>query len=786
MVSGRRSDGSQANRTPIVGQSALRVEGREHVTGRTRFVDDRFVPDMLYVKAKLSPYPNARILSIDTSRAEKLPGVVAVITAKDVPHNYFGRFMEDHPVLAEGYVRHIGQPLAAVAAVDEDVATTAVKLIDVQLEQLKPLFDVREAMAPDAPEVHQGGNVIRYGERDYRAIRTGDVEQGFREADRIFEMRFSLPMREHVPLETQVSLAVPDWGGKVDIYSCTQSPFLNGAQVASILQKPLNQVRVISGTVGGGFGAKNDLSLDHITALLALKTGRPCKWLWTREEEFLNSSVDNPYPEVIYKTGIGNDGTITALYVTAIQDAGAFNIFSNVGLDKFGIYAPGPYLVPNYWFDGRAVFTNKPSSGALRGFNVGSAIFCAETNINRIADEMGLDPVDLRLKNVLKDGDVSSTQVPMEGTLDSAERTLLGALNAFGWQSQPARREMTPDRRSFVLGGRGSRRRGRGMAIGICGVGGSGGNDPSMAEVEMYPDGTVKVKAGAVDLGGGQKTILSQMAAEELGVPLEEVAIQLGDTETTPFSAGTRGNRETYISGNAVRMAAQELRALLCETAAGELGLASQDLVIQNGLIMAAGDPEQAVPLVDVARLTMFKLGRPLIGRGGYSPKSSWPDTITGRGKPTEQSTFGASVAEVEVDVDTGEARVTKLVCCHDAGKAINPAAVEGQMGGGAAQGIGMALMEDMLPLYPSVTPITTGLHAYKIPCAADMPDDITSVIVEVPAPKGPWGAKSFGETTGNHQAPAIIAAIHDAVGVWITDLPATPDKVLAAIKEQM
>lgn len=779
-----KPEGDQRATTTVVGKSVLRVEGRDQVTGRLQFVDDIQFAGMLYTKVKMSPYPNARILSIDASRAEKLPGVEAVLTHKDIPHNRFGGFVQDQPVLADEYVRHVGQAVVAVAAVDEDVAQQAVDLVQVEYEPLPPIFDVHESMRPGAPLIHDGGNVHYYAGRDHREIRLGDVEEGFRQADLLIEKNYTIQMREHCPIEPQVSVAVPDYGGKVNIYSVTQAPFFNQILVAGILKKPLNLVRVISGTVGGGFGAKNDLSCDHITALLALKTQRPVKWLWTREEEFLNSSVDNPYPVALYKTGVKKDGTITALYVKAIQDAGAFCIFSTVGLDKFGIYGRGPYNIPNYWSDGWLVYTNKPASGALRGFNVSSCGFTYEANMDFVAAQLGLDPVEFRLKNLVKEGDLSATQMPMKSV--TARETLMGAIEGFGgWDPRPAGpRDGGQERRSFALGGADAKRRGRGVSVGYSGVGASGGNDPSMAEVELNHDGSIKVKAGAVDIGGGEKTVLSQIAAEEMGVPLEDIRIILADTENTPLSTGTFGNRETYITGNAIRQACGELKQILFDMASEELNVAPEQLELRDRMVVVVNAPEQAVPIADLASKAVWLQGKYLAGRGGYHTVANWIDDQTGKGLPTEQYIFGTSVAEVEVDVDTGEVKVTKLSCCHDVGKAVNPLFVHGQLDGGIATGLGLALLEDMLPFYPGVDHITTGFHDYKIPTSADMPE-VKTVFLEIPSAKGPYGAKSFGEFSANTQAAAIINAIHDAVGVWITDLPATPDKVLKALQEK-
>jgi CO/xanthine dehydrogenase Mo-binding subunit len=765
----------------VIGQRLPRIEGLAHVTGRTRYVDDIYLPGMLYAAVKMAEYHNARILNIDTTEAEKLPGVVAVVTGRDIPNNRFGFKVQDQPVLADDYVRHLGQPVAAVAATRPDIAWEAVQRIRVDYEPLPPVFDALEAMKPDAPAIHEGGNVEPVGpDLDHRRIRMGDCEAAFKEADVIVEDRLSKSMREHTPMEVHVSVAELDPMGKVVIYSCSQLPHLHQLVLSGILKLPLHKIRLIGGTVGGGFGSKNDICTDHLAAILALKTGRPVKWLFTREQEFLLSTSDQAYPLIVMKSGVKRDGTIIARQVYAVQDTGAFCVFGSAGVDKFSWYVRGPYAIPNYWFDGYCVYTDKAASGAMRGFNVADAIFACEVHTDHIAEVLGMDPLELRRKNLAYEGFISTTFTEMHDV--RTKEVLEAAALAFGYE------RVREAKRSGLYPGvelPPSKRRGVGICLGYQGTGSTGGKDPAMAEVSVNADGTVILRVGSPDIGCGQKTVLAQICAEELGVPLSAITVVAGDTEATPYSFGTAGNRVTHHDGNAVRRAAAEAKQLLCEVAAEDLGLRAEDLDIRGGVVFVKDAPtEWQAPVAQVAAKAILEKGRILVGRGYYMPEAG-PVDVEGRGKVTEQYVFACCMAEVEVDLRTGQVDVLRTVLCHDVGRAINPLLCEGQMDGGMAFGIGMALMEDLYPRYPSAEEVARSLHDYKIPTAADMPPDHTNVVLEFPGKTGPWGAKAVGEFTSNTQAAAIINAIHDACGVWVFDLPARPERVLRALEDE-
>lgn len=413
----------------VVGQRILRYDGIAHITGRTVYVDDLVIPGMLYTRALHSPHPNARIVNIDTSKAEKTAGVAAVITHRDVPANKYG-LIPDQPVLADGYVRYYGQPIAAVAAVDEDTAQEAVGQIEVDYEVLEAIFDPLEAMKPDAPIVHEGGNVFMFGNSPFRRIRLGDIEQGFQGADLIVEGVYTTQSVQHCQMETQVGVAVPDPQGRLTIYTVSQAVFYHAGQIAGILKMPLNKIRMVGGTVGGGFGGKNDLHTDHVIALLALKTGRPVKWFWPRELEFLISTNRNPW-RMEYKDGVKKDGRIVARKVTTIQDTGAFSLLGPMCMDKHCIMIRGPYRIPNVWVDGYVAYTNKQPTSSMRGFGVTQSSFSGEVQMDKIAETVGLDPLELRMINALRDGDINATRQVLDSV--SLLETIQVAARAADW-----------------------------------------------------------------------------------------------------------------------------------------------------------------------------------------------------------------------------------------------------------------------------------------------------------------------------------------------------------------
>lgn len=416
-----------------IGQRIPVYDAWNHVTGKTIFTDDIYMPGMLYVKTASIPVPHARLISIDTKKAEQLPGVKAVITHKDVPNNYWGPFVQDTPVLADKYVRYLDQPVVAIAAVDEETAMEAAELVQIEYEELVPVFDPEFAMQPDAPEVHEGGNIAKFADNDAIKIRFGDIEKGFAESDYVFEHTFRTQMTEHAFLEPHCSVSHVDSNGYLTIHSTTQTVAWHIGLIANVLNIPESKIRFVTGPVGGGFGGKSNPSTEFVTGLLALKTGKPVKWRWTRKEEFLISTVQSA-DIMWYKTGYKKDGTLVARQVRYIQDTGAYNDFGTYGMLKLTSQYNGPYFIPNTWFDGYVVYTNKQVTGPKRGYSITQSVLCNETIMDHIAKNLNMDPVEVRIKNMFKDGDQLPTQQVLEAV--GAKDTLRTVVEAYNWYNK--------------------------------------------------------------------------------------------------------------------------------------------------------------------------------------------------------------------------------------------------------------------------------------------------------------------------------------------------------------
>ncbi len=791
----------------VVGRAKPKAEARGIVTGGVKYVADLSYPGMLHCKALLSPYAACKIVSIDTTRARSLPGVVDVITHAEVPHNRHGYVVADQPVLAEGEVRYLGEPIAVVAAIDEMTAANAVKLIDVTYEPYDPIVDPEAALAPGARLIHEDGNINRIAPHQVlvhqnmedlreeaglevilkseeaagdgtRVIRMGDVETAFAEADFIVESTYETQIREHTPMETHASLAYVDPSGTVVVHTCSQAPHLHQLAVAEILQLPLHRVQLAGGYVGGGFGAKNDVSVDHLTALLALRTKRPVRWLWTREEEALISTVDQAYT-IHIRSAVKEDGTITGREVRALMDSGAYHVFAQAGILKFGAMAKGPYRILNYDFEGVAAYTNKPPAGAMRGFNVADAHFAFECHTDEIAERLGMDPLELRMKNITLAGDPSGTHAILSEA--TVRECILAAADASGWKS-PERGDAVYRAPELAPPSAPWKRRGQGIVGGWQGGGEVGGGDPTHAEIEITGEGAALLRVGATEIGAGQATSLTMIAAEALGLELEAITTVFGNTATTPFDFGTFGNRTTYALGDAVIKAAQAVFEDAVTVAAAEWQVDASEVACDSSGVYLIANPEQRLSLADLAAAALWTRGRALNGRGSHLGTPCTPDAETGGGALFDHYVFAACYAEVEVDLQTGEVEVTRLVAVNDVGRAINPLFVEGQMEGGTSFGVGNALLEEIYPRYPEIWPAARGIHEYKVPTVMDMPREHTSVILEIPTAHGPFGARSLGEATVHTQTPAILNAIADATGIRLHRIPATPQRVLSAI----
>ena len=728
--------------TTIVGKSLPRVDARGKVTGETPYSGDLSREGMLHMKMLFAGRPHARVLWIKTDRAEAAPGVAAVYTAKDVPLNEYGLQWQDQPVLCgpipEGgkpgtdIVRFVGDQIAAVVAETEAQAAAAVKLIEVGYEDLPVVTDAREAMKPDSPRVHEhigDSNICVH----YK-IRKGNVEQGFAQADVIVEGEYRTPVQEHAFLQPEAGLAYLDEEARIVVECGGQWTHEDRHQVAHALNMPNEAVRIIYPAIGGAFGGREDMSVQILLALAAWKLNRPVRIIWSRQESMIGHGKRHA-TVIRSRWGATKDGRVVAIENEIVGDGGAYMYTSNKVLGNSAITSTGAYSIPNVKTDVFGVYTNNVPGAAFRGFGAPQALFMAEMQMDKLAHKLGMDPVEFRLKNALRDGDTMGVGTPSPSPV-SVVQCIQAAAERFGWNVSEHRSSSTGRSPSSVV-------RGRGFAAGFKNIGFSFGyQENCWAKIEIHGnieiDHVVLHHAGA-EVGQGTHTVMLQMAAEAVGVPYEKVRILASDSATMENSGSVSASRMTFMSGNAIRGAAE-------------------------------------------AALTKWKAEeRPAIAEFKYlAPRTNQFDQETGYSTPNFAYAFVAQAAEVEVDIETGHVRVLRIVSADDVGKAINPALHEGQVEGAVVQAQGYSLMEDYRTKDGHV--LTDQLSTYLIPTIWDIPEKVETVFVEMPDPNGPWGARGVGELPFLTVAPAIAAAIHDATGVWIDEFPFTPERVLRAL----
>ena len=764
-----------------VGVSIDRVDGIKKVTGQAKYVDDMKMARMLYAQVKRSPYAHAKILSIDTSEAEKLPGVKSVITGEYYKKRG-GLYLEDKNFLAVGTAKFRGEAVAAVAAETLEIAQQAVDLIKVEYEELPAVTNAIEGMKPDAPIIHPdlgsykvapifhpiaGTNISHHFK-----LRKGDVEKGFAESDYVTEHTYYVPHVQHVPIEPHVAVAQYEADGKLTVWASCQSPFAVRQALAASFDLPLNKVRVISPYVGGGFGAKAGTTLEGIVIPLSmLNCGRPVKLNYTREEEFEDSYVRQGV-HIKIKTGVRKDGKILAEKVEYIWDAGAYTEYGVNIVKAAGLAALGPYDIPNAWADSYCVYTNHPVGGPYRGFGMCEIHFGLEQNLDVVAHEIGISEVEIRRINGLRAGGITGTGQVLEdsGYQDCLETVI---------------KEMDYDTPSVSPSPTKVR------AKGIAG----GWKSPSMptdvasaAIIRMNEDGTFFLMTSGQDIGQGSDTALTQIAAEVLSVDPSKITIRTGDTDHTPYEWQTVASRTTYCAGNAVKLAAEDARDEILDLAQIKMGYGKRDLELRDGFVVHKMHPEIKVPISTFALgLTMpdaSGIHGPLIGKGSFVvPNNMGFDHETGQGtKPVAFWTMGVNGAEVEIDTETGEIRVLKMVSCFDPGKVINPKLYDAQVEGAMVQALGTALFEELKLKDGQV--LHKSFVDYKIPTADDMPEMVVKV-AEHAEPTGPFGARGIGEPVMVPGAPAIANAIANALGVRFYRMPITADDVLKALKEK-
>jgi len=727
----------------VVGKRLPKVDAWERVSGKARYASDVYLPGMLYGKILRSPYPHARIINIDISKAKALPGVKAIITPKDTPTF---RWHKDMPILTD-VARFQGDDIAAVVAVDEERAAEAIELIKVEYEVLPFVLDPEEAMKPEAPKIHPEGNII--GGKP-QVLKRGDIEKGFQEAEVILENTYRTSLLQHVTSEPRVCVA--HWeGGRLTIWDSTQYTFGVQSGVAKALKLPMSKVRVICEFMGGGFGDKTTSERYNVlAAFLSMKTGRPVRIEFDRAENFL--AAHHRYPTVWYlKYGAKKDGTLVAIYAKVIADMGGYAHFAGAGGNLETIKSV--YRCPNLMAEGFSVYTNKPEGGFMRCVGHPQAQYPQEVHMDMLAERLGMDPVEFRLKNFarLEDGD-QDRKFPF--TSNGLEDCIKRGAELFRWQEKWRRPGSSP----------GPLKRGVGMAIHACRHGAM--TEPSSGMVRVNADGTVNVLTGTSDIGGGQKRTMAIIAAEELGVPVDAVYVTAADTEVTTDTGGTTGSRQTMTGGTGVRLAAADAKRQILKIAAQELKTEPDKLEIKNSIVYPIG-ADKGIPLVDVLK----KAPATIVGRGiGRVPKNKVIHS------------FAAHFVEVEVDVTTGQVRILRLVAAHDVGRAINLQSLENQIEGGAIQGMGFGLLEEQLFDGKTGLCLNPNVLDYKLMTIKDVPE-IKPLIVESNDPYGPFGAKGVGEPPYSVPAPAIANAIYNATGVRFNKIPISVRAILEGLK---
>jgi 4-hydroxybenzoyl-CoA reductase alpha subunit len=751
------------NNYSVIGKRFHRIDGTEKVTGNAKYTPDLVLPNMLYGKILRSIHPHAKILNIDTTRAEKMIGVKAVVTGKDTlghKNGIWRRFPElcDEEILCRSKVRFIGDPVAAVAAVDEDTAEEACGLIKVEYEVLPAVFDPLDAIKEDAPQIHEG---VELNINVTRHIEWGDVDEAFKQCDYIREDRFKTQSQHHVCMETHDAVASFDHNGKLTVWTSTQSSYYIQRLLADMLDLREGDIRVIKPPTGSGLGSKFELdSAQFCASLLSMKLCRPVRIVLTRAEEFTATKRRTPMYYFL-KIGAKKDGTLLAKEVRVLTEGGAYTGMGATALYLTGFFSSFPYKYPNYRYDGYRVYTNTAPTSACRGFGAPQSTFVGESQIDMVAEALGIDPIEIRRKN----GMTPNYEVPGQAFIQSCE--LHQAL----------------DKTEEYIKQRGKLPPNHGIGMACYGFM-SGGifnwfDTPyafSSALVRINIDGKVDLFTGACDIGQGSDTTLSIICAEELGVRLEDIRIHSGDTGICPPDLGSWGSRETLMNGNAVKMAAADAKRQLMAYAAAKLGAnIVYDLNMKDRWFHLVDRPEKGFSYYDIVKAAIRgNDGEAIIGRGHYTPHR--------KGMISPAYSFGVQAVEVEVDPETGRYKLVNVSTSHESGTVINPVGIEGQLEGAIMMAGGYGLCEDQ-PMDKGKI-LNPSFDDYKLIRPLDMPE-VKILELESYEPEGPFGAKEAGEGLTNPTAGAIGNAIYKAVGVRINDLPITPEKVFRALREK-
>lgn len=765
-----------------IGKTFRRLDYETKVTGKAQYLADMQVPGMCHGKILRSPLPHARITKIDATKVLRVPGVLAVITRDDILHDqgiepYYGPVFKDQTLVAVEKVRHVGDPVAAVAALDLDAAEEALRMIDVEYEELPAVLDVQQALKRGATLVHDSVCIPESGFADLAELRPvegtnicthfrlnrGDIQKGFAESDHIFEDTFTLPATQHCFLETHACIASVEPGGRITVWATTQNPFVVRTQLANIFKVPVSKVRVIVPYLGGGYGGKVYPKVEPITVALAQRAGRPVRVVLSREEVFY--TITKHAAVIRMKTGVKRDGTLVARECEIHLDTGAYAEIGPRVAKKSGYTAAGPYKIPNLKIDSYSVYTNKPPAGAFRGFGVSQSAWAVESQMDIIAAALQMDPFELRKQNGYNEGDKFVTEETLRAV--GLKECLDEVAKSIGWEKQGAR---SRERGA----GNGSLRRGKGLA---CMIKATITPSISCAVVKLNEDASLSIYTGTVEMGQGSETVLAQIAGKELGIPLQAIQVLGIDTDVVPYDLTTSSSRSTFHMGKAVQLAVQDIMGQLKQIVVKEYGVPEDKVTFADGKVRL---PETQLDYAEVMFKRFGMPGGTLVGDGQVKTlvKNEFGE------KSTSAFWFlAAGAAEVEVDLDTGKFKLVKYATAVDVGKAINPLGCRQQLAGAAITGIGQAMFEEIV--YDNGQLINPNLVDYVLPSLGDMPPVIDSICVEVPDRNGPFGAKGIGESALIPVAPAIANAIYDAVGVRIKDLPIKAEKIYLALEDQ-
>jgi CO/xanthine dehydrogenase Mo-binding subunit len=740
-----------------IGKNIPRIGAVERLKGEPIFSADLELEHPLTLNVLRSTRDHALITKIDIEGALQVKGVVRVFTASDVPgNNLTGIINKDRPLLVSDKVRYVGDAIALIAAENEEAAEKSVNAINVVYEDLPAVFDPEEALKDSAPKIHEKGNLLFT-----RKVKKGNIDKAFENCQAVVEKTYQTSCLEHTYLEPDAGAGYVERDGTIVIFASTQNPHYDHSEVVSILGVEEKKVRIIQAATGGGFGSKLDLNMQGFIGLALYHLKRPVRYVYSREEAFLATAKRHPLTMIV-KTGADSKGRLLAMRARIICDTGAYASYGIAVASRSAVHATGPYEVENVDIEALCVYTNKPFSGAMRGFGAPQMAFAHESQMDLLAKELNMDPLEIRRVNMFKQGSETATGQKLTESVG-----ILECLDAIQPHYEEAMKNWrTAESSPF-------KRKGVGIGAMCYGIGNTGMRNPSTARVEMDPAGSVTLYTGCADIGQGSTTVLAQIVAETLGLETDAIQLVVGDTKYTTNAGATSASRQTYISGNAVKEAAEKLRELLMTGAVDVLKVGKASLMLDSGFVADSNDNAKRVSFSKLAARS-YKKGIPFVCQGYFDPETVPLDTETGQGVPYSTYAFACHVAFVTVDTMTGEVSVEKIVAAHDVGKAIYPEGVIGQICGGVAMGVGFALMEDYMHGQ------TESMKDYFIPTCKDMPE-VIPIIVESREPTGPFGAKGVGEPALIPTAPAILNALNDALGERIYSLPANLERVLEA-----